>query len=86
MENNDRIQINGVWYVKENTEEKLKSIKLDPVDSQVCSVENDDFAGYIVSFFLKKGIRIIKIKFHSFRFHQHHLNLILMRHVKNFSV
>jgi hypothetical protein len=49
-------------------------------------VENDDFAGYIVSFFLKKGIRIIKIKFHSFRFHQHHLNLILMRHVKNFSV
>ena len=27
-------------------------------------VENDDFAGYIVSFVLKKCIRIIKIKFH----------------------
>ena len=52
MEVWDRIQINGIWYVKENTEEKLKSIKLDPVDSQVCSVENDDFAF--------KAIRLLK--------------------------
>jgi len=50
--NNDRIQINGVWYVKEDNTEKLKSIKLDPVDSHVCSVENDDFAF--------KAIRLLK--------------------------
>lgn len=38
----DRIQIDGVWYVKEDNRED-EPIKLDVVETQGCLVENDDF-------------------------------------------
>lgn len=41
MENN-RIQIDGVWYVKENTIKKPK-IELYPTHFEGCVVENNDF-------------------------------------------
>jgi hypothetical protein len=39
----DRIEINGVWYVKEDTIQK-ESIILDPTHFEGYSVENDDFS------------------------------------------
>lgn len=39
----DRIQINGVWYVKEDTINQ-PTIEIDPANYDGCSVENDDFA------------------------------------------
>ena len=38
----DRIEINGVWYVKEDTTTK-KHIELDPTHFDGCVVENEDF-------------------------------------------
>ena len=38
----DRIEINGVWYVKEDNRED-EPIKLDVVETQGCVVENEDF-------------------------------------------
>ena len=37
----DRIEINGVWYVRENTKEH---IELDPTHFDGCVVENGNFA------------------------------------------
>ena len=37
----ERIEINGVWYVRENTKE---NIILDPTHFDGCVVENDNFA------------------------------------------
>jgi len=36
----DRIQINGIWYIKEDHQE---SIQLDPTNYHGCVVENDEF-------------------------------------------
>ena len=36
----DRVEINGVWYVKEDTK---KHIELDPTHFDGCVVENGDF-------------------------------------------
>jgi hypothetical protein len=38
----DRIQINGVWYVKEDQQQE-ESIQLDPTNFHGCVVENDEF-------------------------------------------
>ena len=38
----DRIQIDGVWYVREDNIED-EPIKLDVVETQGCLVENEDF-------------------------------------------
>lgn len=40
----DRIEINGVWYVKETETTKEEKIILDLVDFIGCSYENDDYA------------------------------------------
>ena len=40
--NKDRIKIEGVWYVKEDTSVK-ESIELDPTHFEGCVVENDEF-------------------------------------------
>ena len=40
--NKDRIKIEGVWYVKEDTSVK-ESIEVDPTHFEGCVVENDDF-------------------------------------------
>jgi len=37
----DRVEINGIWYVKENQQEE--SIQLDPTNYHGCVVENDEF-------------------------------------------
>ena len=42
MNNMDRIQINGVWYVKEDQQQE-DLIKLDIVNYHGCVVENDEF-------------------------------------------
>ena len=41
MNNMDRIQINGVWYVREDQQEE--SIVLDPANYHGCVVENNEF-------------------------------------------
>jgi len=38
----NRIEINGVWYVKEDTLKK-KHIEIDPTHFEGCIVENDEF-------------------------------------------
>ena len=38
----DRIEINGIWYVKEDTIEK-EIIELNPILSEEITVENNDF-------------------------------------------
>ena len=43
MNNMDRIQINGVWYVRED-QAYQESIQLDPTNYHGCVVENDEFA------------------------------------------
>lgn len=40
--NKDRIQIDGVWYVREDNRED-EPIKLDVTETQGCVVENEDF-------------------------------------------
>lgn len=40
--NKDRIKIEGVWYVKEDTSLK-ESIEVDPTHFEGCFVENDEF-------------------------------------------
>ena len=40
--NKDRIQIDGVWYVREDNIED-EPINLDVVETQGCLVENEDF-------------------------------------------
>ena len=42
MNNMDRIQINGVWYVRED-QAYQESIQLDPTNYHGCVVENDEF-------------------------------------------
>ena len=42
MNNMDRIQIKGVWYVKEDQQQE-DPIKLDIVNYHGCVVENDEF-------------------------------------------
>jgi ABC-type Fe3+-hydroxamate transport system substrate-binding protein len=39
----DRIEINGVWYVKETETTKEEKIIVDSVDFIGCSYENDDY-------------------------------------------
>ena len=39
----DRIEINGVWYVKEDQQQE-EPIVLDPTNYHGCIVENDEFA------------------------------------------
>ena len=43
MNNLDRIQINGVWYVREDQQEE-ESIVLDPANYHGCVVEDNEFA------------------------------------------
>ncbi len=38
----DRIEINGVWYVKEDQQQE-ELIQLDPTNYHGCVVENDEF-------------------------------------------
>ena len=39
----DRIEINGFWYVKEDTISKEEDIELNPIHSEEITVENSDF-------------------------------------------
>ena len=39
----DRIEINGIWYVKEDTISKEEVIELNPIHSEEITVENSDF-------------------------------------------
>ena len=50
----DRIQINGFWYVREDTISK-EPIELDPVHSESYTVENSDFCFEATRLFKDNG-------------------------------
>lgn len=54
MENN-RIQINGIWYVKEGTIKKPTVEELDPTHFEGYVVENDDYAFEATRIFRDNG-------------------------------
>jgi hypothetical protein len=61
----DRIQINGVWYVRED-QAYQESIQLDPSNYHGCVVENDEFAIEATKLYDEDGDRyhdILDIKF-----------------------